>query len=94
MIAPNMSTMLAYLATDASIATACLQQMLEKAVSASFNAITVDSDTSTSDSVYLLATHKADHQQITDMNSKPWLAVHISDLLMVCFMCRQQIDAV
>ena len=70
MIAPDMATMLAYIATDASIATACLQQMLEKAVSASFNAITVDSDTSTSDSVYLLATHKADHQQITDMNSK------------------------
>ena len=70
MVAPNMATMLAYIATDASIATACLQQMLEKAVSASFNAITVDSDTSTSDSVYLLATHKADHRQIIDMNSK------------------------
>ncbi|MFL2831466.1 MAG: bifunctional glutamate N-acetyltransferase/amino-acid acetyltransferase ArgJ [Candidatus Puniceispirillaceae bacterium] len=70
MIAPDMATMLAYIATDASIATACLQQMLEKAVSASFNAITVDSDTSTSDSVYLLATHKANHQQITDINSK------------------------
>ena len=70
MIAPDMATMLAYIATDASIATACLQQMLEKAVSASFNSITVDSDTSTSDSVYLLATHKADHQQITDINSK------------------------
>ena len=70
MIAPDMATMLAYIATDASIAPACLQQMLEKAVSASFNAITVDSDTSTSDSVYLLATHKADHQKITDMNSK------------------------
>ena len=70
MIAPDMATMLAYIATDASIATACLQQMLEKAVSASFNAITVDSDTSTSDSVYLLATHKANHQQITDINSQ------------------------
>ena len=70
MIAPDMATMLAYIATDASIAPNCLQQMLEKAVSASFNAITVDSDTSTSDSVYLLATHKADHQQITDMDSK------------------------
>ena len=70
MIAPDMATMLAYIATDASIETACLQQMLEKAVGTSFNSITVDSDTSTSDSVYLLATHKADHQQITDMNSK------------------------
>ena len=78
MIAPNMATMLAYIATDASIAAACLQQMLEKAVSASFNAITVDSDTSTSDSVYLLATHKADHQQITDMNSKPGETFYIA----------------
>ena len=78
MIAPNMATMLAYIATDASIATACLQQMLEKAVSASFNAITVDSDTSTSDSVYLVATHKADHQQITDINSKPGETFYIA----------------
>ena len=70
MIAPDMATMLAYIATDASIAPACLQQMLQKAVSESFNAITVDSDTSTSDSVYLLATNKADHQQITHMKSK------------------------
>ena len=70
MIAPDMATMLAYIATDASIAPACLQEMLGKAVTESFNAITVDSDTSTSDSVYLLATHKADHQKITDMNSK------------------------
>jgi glutamate N-acetyltransferase/amino-acid N-acetyltransferase len=76
MIAPDMATMLAYIATDAAIASACLQQMLEKAVSTSFNAITVDSDTSTSDSVYLLATHKADHQQITDMNSKQGEAVY------------------
>ena len=70
MIAPNMATMLAYIATDAAIAPACLQQMLEKALSASFNSITVDSDTSTSDSVYLLATQKARHLQITNMDSK------------------------
>ena len=44
--------------------------MLEKALSASFNSITVDSDTSTSDSVYLLATQKARHLQITNMDSK------------------------
>ena len=76
MIAPDMATMLAYVATDAAIDQVCLQQMLEKAVSASFNAITVDSDTSTSDSVFLLATHKAGHQQITDMNSKLGEAVY------------------
>ena len=76
MIAPDMATMLAYIATDAAIAPDCLQQMLEKAVSASFNAITVDSDTSTSDSVYLLATHKAEHTKITDINSKLGEAVY------------------
>ena len=76
MIAPDMATMLAYIATDAAIAPACLQQILEKAVSVSFNAITVDSDTSTSDSVYLLATNKADHQQITDMNSNQGMAIY------------------
>ena len=59
MIAPDMATMLAYIATDACIAPACLQEMLEAAVPTSFNAITVDSDTSTSDSLYLMATNKA-----------------------------------
>ena len=61
-IAPDMATMLAYIATDACIAPACLQQMLEAAVPTSFNAITVDSDTSTSDSLYLMATNKAGHE--------------------------------
>ena len=69
MIAPDMATMLAYVATDACIAPACLQQILEAAVPTSFNAITVDSDTSTSDSLYLMATHKAGHDTITDINS-------------------------
>ena len=69
MIAPDMATMLAYIATDACIAPACLQKMLEAAVQTSFNAITVDSDTSTSDSLYLMATNKAEHDIITDINS-------------------------
>ena len=78
MIAPDMATMLAYIVTDAAIAPDCLQQMLEKAASASFNSITVDGDTSTSDSVYLLATQKADHPQITDIDSKPGKTVYIA----------------
>ena len=69
MIAPDMATMLAYIATDACIAPACLQKILETAVQTSFNAITVDSDTSTSDSLYLMATNKAEHNIITDINS-------------------------
>ena len=56
MIHPNMATMLAYVATDASIAQAELQTCLEQVVETSFNAITVDGDTSTNDSCVLIAT--------------------------------------
>lgn len=58
MIQPNMATMLSYLFTDATIDTANLQQALDQAVSTSFNAITVDSDTSTNDACMLVATGK------------------------------------
>ncbi|MFP6806856.1 MAG: bifunctional glutamate N-acetyltransferase/amino-acid acetyltransferase ArgJ [Pseudomonadales bacterium] len=56
MIQPNMATMLTYIATDASIKTAMLQSLLDKAVNKSFNRITVDSDTSTNDSCVVTAT--------------------------------------
>ncbi len=55
MICPNMATMLAFLATDASIEPALLHEALEKANRHSFNAITVDGDTSTNDMVSILA---------------------------------------
>ena len=56
MICPNMATMLAFVATDAAVPQAVLQQMLEGAVAPSFNAITVDGDTSTNDACVLMAT--------------------------------------
>lgn len=56
MIAPDMATMLGFIATDAGIAPADLSDILKRVTNDSFNAITVDSDTSTSDSVYLAAT--------------------------------------
>ena len=59
MIAPDMATMLAYVFTDAAIPQNILQTLLEKGCDKSFNAITVDSDTSTSDSLMLFATGKA-----------------------------------
>ena len=59
MIAPDMATMLAFVFTDAPIAAAPLQHMLEKGVEATFNAITVDGDTSTSDTLLLFATGAA-----------------------------------
>ncbi|MBL8648858.1 MAG: bifunctional glutamate N-acetyltransferase/amino-acid acetyltransferase ArgJ [Sphingopyxis sp.] len=59
MIAPDMATMLGYLFTDAAVAPALLQDMLGEATGGSFNSITVDSDTSTSDTVLLFATGQA-----------------------------------
>ncbi|GHD18980.1 bifunctional glutamate N-acetyltransferase/amino-acid acetyltransferase ArgJ [Tianweitania populi] len=59
MIAPDMATMLSFVATDAPIAAPVLQAMLSQAVSGTFNAVTVDSDTSTSDTLMLFATGKA-----------------------------------
>jgi glutamate N-acetyltransferase / amino-acid N-acetyltransferase len=59
MIAPDMATMLAFVATDAPIGNAALQAMLSKQVAPTFNAITVDSDTSTSDTLMLFATGTA-----------------------------------
>ena len=56
MIAPDMATMLGFIATDAGIASDDLSAILKRVTNDSFNAITVDSDTSTSDSVYLAAT--------------------------------------
>jgi glutamate N-acetyltransferase/amino-acid N-acetyltransferase len=59
MIAPDMATMLSFVFTDAPIAAPALQAMLSKSVKTSFNAITVDSDTSTSDTLILFATGAA-----------------------------------
>jgi glutamate N-acetyltransferase/amino-acid N-acetyltransferase len=50
MIRPDMATMLSFIATDAAVERALLQQVLSEAVDASFNCITVDGDTSTNDS--------------------------------------------
>jgi glutamate N-acetyltransferase/amino-acid N-acetyltransferase len=59
MIRPNMATMLGFIATDAGIAPALLQELLREAADASFNCITVDGDTSTNDSLILIATAQA-----------------------------------
>ena len=59
MIAPDMATMLSFVFTDAPIAAPALQALLAKSVQSSFNAITVDSDTSTSDTLMLFATGAA-----------------------------------
>jgi glutamate N-acetyltransferase / amino-acid N-acetyltransferase len=65
MICPNMATMLAFIATDANIEAGFLQQCLSAAVELSFNAITVDGDTSTNDACVLIATGKAGNEPLT-----------------------------
>ena len=70
MIRPNMATMLGYVATDASISQALLQQILRHSADLSFNRITVDGDTSTNDAFILIATGQADHDEIVDLNSE------------------------
>jgi glutamate N-acetyltransferase / amino-acid N-acetyltransferase len=59
MIAPDMATMLSFVFTDAAISKDALQELLAKGVSPSFNALTVDGDTSTSDTLMLFATGAA-----------------------------------
>lgn len=69
MIAPDMATMLCYVGTDAAISQSCLQQLLSRAIDKSFHCITVDSDTSTSDSVYAMASQKAGNRPIASLDT-------------------------
>ena len=69
MIAPDMATMLGYIFTDADVAPAFLQEALERANAATFSCITVDGDTSTSDTVMVFATGKAGHARIESWDS-------------------------
>src|SRR5690348_5505089 len=64
MVAPDMGTMLAYVFTDANIAASALQSMLAAGNERSFNSITVDGDTSTSDTLLLVATGKAGNRRV------------------------------
>lgn len=64
MIAPDMATMLCFIFTDAKIPAAALQGLLKKGCDTSFNCTTVDSDTSTSDTVLLIATGQTKHPRV------------------------------
>ena len=73
MIEPNMATMLAYVFTDAAIPSPILQELLDRVVDKSFNAITVDGDTSTSDTVMLFATGAGGCRRSPDSADDPAL---------------------
>jgi glutamate N-acetyltransferase/amino-acid N-acetyltransferase len=66
MIAPDMATMLSFVFTDAAIAAPVLQQLLTEGAETSFNCVTVDGDTSTSDTLMLFATGGAGGGRVTD----------------------------
>ena len=70
MIAPDMATMLSFIFTDANIPAPVLQTMLRRTADRSFNCITVDSDTSTSDTLLLAATGQADHPAVTSAGGR------------------------
>ncbi len=90
MIAPDMATMLGFLCTDAAIPAGVLQELLSSATERSFNAITVDSDTSTSDTVLLCATGKAGNAAPSNATD-PALADFVKALDTVCLDLAHQI---
>ena len=69
MIAPDMATMLVYIFTDAAIARAPLQRLVTRLTNETFNCITVDGDTSTSDTLLVAATGQSSAPALTDMRS-------------------------
>jgi glutamate N-acetyltransferase / amino-acid N-acetyltransferase len=69
MIRPNMATMLGFVATDACVAPGLMQTLATRLADVSFNRITVDGDTSTNDSFVVVATRRAAHAEVTDLDS-------------------------
>ena len=66
MIHPNMATMLGYIGTDAAVSQSTLESIIQHAVNKSFNCITVDGDTSTNDSLIMMATNQAGNTEIIE----------------------------
>jgi glutamate N-acetyltransferase/amino-acid N-acetyltransferase len=81
MIAPDMATMLVYIFTDAKIPATTLQKLVARNVDASFNSITVDSDTSTSDTLLVAATGKSSAAEVKGPVAKAFEAA-LRDVMM------------
>ena len=81
MIRPNMATMLGFLATDARVSQGVMAQLARELADGSFNRITIDGDTSTNDSFVVIATNKADHEEITSLHSVPGQALKAAMLV-------------
>jgi glutamate N-acetyltransferase/amino-acid N-acetyltransferase len=70
MIAPNLATMFSFIFTDADISSVVLNKYLHKVLSETFNAITIDSDTSTNDMVAIFSTRKIKSKKLNTISSK------------------------
>jgi len=70
MIRPNMATMLGFIATDACVDQAVMKQLALALAEGSFNRVTVDGDTSTNDSLVVIASNRAGHAPITSLDSE------------------------
>ena len=90
MIAPNLATMFSFIFTDADISSVNLSKYLNKALTNTFNAITVDSDTSTNDMVAVFATKKIKNKNLNNTSSKEFLKFEKA-LSAVCLDLAKQI---
>ena len=90
MIAPNLATMLSFIFTDADISSVALNKFLNKVLPNTFNAITVDSDTSTNDMVAIFATKKIKSKKLNIISSKEALKFEKA-LRIVCLDLAKQI---
>ncbi|MBM3388303.1 MAG: bifunctional glutamate N-acetyltransferase/amino-acid acetyltransferase ArgJ [Betaproteobacteria bacterium] len=75
MIKPNMATMLSFMATDAVIAPRLMDELVRETADRSFNRITIDGDTSTNDSFIVVATNRAGHDPIEQLDSSEGVAL-------------------
>jgi|TARA_B100001093_G_C26841853_1_gene1020924 glutamate N-acetyltransferase/amino-acid N-acetyltransferase len=90
MIAPNLATMFSFIFTDADISSVVLNKFLNKVLSNTFNAITVDSDTSTNDMVAIFSTKKIKNKKLNTISSKEALKFQKA-LKTVCLELSKQI---
>ena len=80
MIRPNMATMLGFIATDANISPAVAKQLAFELAEGSFNRVTVDGDTSTNDSLVLIASNRAGHATIDSLETTEGQALKVAML--------------
>ena len=90
MIAPNLATMFSFIFTDADISSVTLNKYLNKVLANTFNAITIDSDTSTNDMAAIFATKKVKNKNLNDISSEEFLKFEKA-LKTVCLDLAKQI---